>query len=261
MKKVIRIISIKYLWMKPKIFRLHMLQQNDRPSNAPSTCFVFQANTRKTSWSLRTRPPSIDVLHAANMLGRSRDNECRKRCYSAGARGKPLANHFLNVRLTSPQVLGPPCVISRWNHRIGHRPGILRHGALQKVYSRPPRRDECFSWSQLCHSGGQLPNSQIPRHHQNDLRAVITYMSKHSVIANMDMFRGMRCEFLPPYSPDYNPIELAFSAIKADFRHHLPALERGTMTDIQREVLVSIHDSVFSITSEDACGWFRRCGY
>ena len=28
------------------------------------------------------------------------------------------------------------------------------------------------------------------------------------------LFRGMRCEFLPPYSPDYNPIELAFSAMK-----------------------------------------------
>jgi hypothetical protein len=27
--------------------------------------------------------------------------------------------------------------------------------------------------------------------------------------------RGMHYEFLPPYSPDYNPIEEAFSAIKA----------------------------------------------
>src|SRR5580698_4988865 len=30
--------------------------------------------------------------------------------------------------------------------------------------------------------------------------------------------RGMHCEFLPPYSPDYNPIELAFSAMKYHLR-------------------------------------------
>jgi len=71
----------------------------------------------------------------------------------------------------------------------------------------------------------------------------------------------MRCEFLPPYSPDYNPIELAFSAIKADFRHRLPALERDSKTGNELEVLLTIHDSVFSVTSQDARGWFRKCGY
>ena len=32
---------------------------------------------------------------------------------------------------------------------------------------------------------------------------------------SFDCTRGMQCEFLPPYSPDYNPIELAFSKFKA----------------------------------------------
>jgi hypothetical protein len=30
----------------------------------------------------------------------------------------------------------------------------------------------------------------------------------------------MKYLFLPPYSPDFNPIELAFSAIKAWMCHH-----------------------------------------
>jgi len=30
----------------------------------------------------------------------------------------------------------------------------------------------------------------------------------------------MQYEFLPPYSPDYNPIELAFSAIKAHIQRN-----------------------------------------
>lgn len=71
----------------------------------------------------------------------------------------------------------------------------------------------------------------------------------------------MRCEFLSPYSPDYNPLELAFSAIKAEFRHCSPALERTTTTDDEHEVILAIHNSVYSVTSHDAHGWFRRCGY
>ena len=71
----------------------------------------------------------------------------------------------------------------------------------------------------------------------------------------------MRCEFLSPYSPDYNPLELAFSAIKAEFCHCLPALERNVTTENECEVILAIHDSVFSVTSQDAHGWFRKCGY
>lgn len=72
---------------------------------------------------------------------------------------------------------------------------------------------------------------------------------------------GMRCEFLSPYSPDYNPLELAFSAIKAEFHHCLPALECDTTIRNEYEVILTIHNSVFSVTSEDAHGWFRRCSY
>ena len=71
----------------------------------------------------------------------------------------------------------------------------------------------------------------------------------------------MRCEFLPPHSPDYNPIELAFSAIKANFCHQLPALECDTTAGDEIEVIVAIQDSVFSVTSQDAHGWFCKCSY
>ena len=71
----------------------------------------------------------------------------------------------------------------------------------------------------------------------------------------------MRCEFLSPYSPDYNPLKLAFSKIKAEFRHRLPALERDVMASNECEVILAIHDSVFTVTPQDTHGWFRRCGY
>ena len=71
----------------------------------------------------------------------------------------------------------------------------------------------------------------------------------------------MQCEFLSPYSPDYNPLELAFSAIKAEFHHCLPALKRNTTISNECEVILAIHNSVFLVTPQDAHGWFRGCGY
>lgn len=44
---------------------------------------------------------------------------------------------------------------------------------------------------------------------------LFSYINSHTVVS-----RGMRYIFLPLYSPDYNPIELAFSAIKAYIRRH-----------------------------------------
>ena len=71
----------------------------------------------------------------------------------------------------------------------------------------------------------------------------------------------MRCTFLPPYSPEHNTIELAFLAIKTNFHHHLPALEHDTTATDEVQVLVVIQESVFSITAQDAHGWFRKCSY
>lgn len=30
----------------------------------------------------------------------------------------------------------------------------------------------------------------------------------------------MKCEYLPPYSPDFNPIELSFSVLKKALKYH-----------------------------------------
>ena len=64
---------------------------------------------------------------------------------------------------------------------------------------------------------------------------------------------GARVRFLPPYSPDFNPIEKMWSKIKALLRK------------AQARTLHLLHDAVQfafnSITSKDAIGWFNSCGY
>jgi hypothetical protein len=72
----------------------------------------------------------------------------------------------------------------------------------------------------------------------------------------------MKYEFLPPYSPDFNPIELAFSAIKADIRRHGGLFRAATESqDSKAAVLTALHEAVFSVSADDAEGWFCHSGY
>jgi hypothetical protein len=71
----------------------------------------------------------------------------------------------------------------------------------------------------------------------------------------------MRCEFLPPYSPDFNPIELTFSAVKAhlQWNHHRLLAAMGAGGDL--DVYVALHEAVYSVSQDDAEGWFHHCNY
>ncbi len=65
--------------------------------------------------------------------------------------------------------------------------------------------------------------------------------------------RGCKLWFLPAYSPDLNPIEEAFSKVKAHLRKSAARA---------REALVeAMGEALSSITPRDAAGWFADCGY
>ena len=65
--------------------------------------------------------------------------------------------------------------------------------------------------------------------------------------------RGCELVYLPPYSPDFNPIEEAFSKIKRLLRK----VEART-----REALVeAVGAAISAVTVSDARGFFDHCGY
>ena len=65
--------------------------------------------------------------------------------------------------------------------------------------------------------------------------------------------RGCRLLFLPAYSPDFSPIEEAFSKVKTLLRR------QGART---REALQeAIAQALLTVTAQDARGWFTHCGY
>src|SRR5262249_51049482 len=65
--------------------------------------------------------------------------------------------------------------------------------------------------------------------------------------------RGCVLLFLPPDSPDFTPIEQAFSKIKAILR----ALGART----REALLEAMHLAVELITRDDAIAWFAHAGY
>jgi hypothetical protein len=67
-------------------------------------------------------------------------------------------------------------------------------------------------------------------------------------------------KFLPPYSPDYNPIEV-ISAIKAYICRHGNLVCVAMSGHNEIEAYVCLHEAVWSVTPENAEGWFGDCGY
>jgi len=72
----------------------------------------------------------------------------------------------------------------------------------------------------------------------------------------------MRLEFLPPYSPDFNPIELAFSIIKSRLKRDGALFRAASESQAQRaQLLAHLHQVVWSIDSTIACNLYHHTGY
>ena len=65
--------------------------------------------------------------------------------------------------------------------------------------------------------------------------------------------RGCQLLFLPAYSPDFSPIEEAFSKVKATLRR----VGARTHEALQE----AIGQALLTVTTADASGWFTHCGY
>jgi transposase len=65
--------------------------------------------------------------------------------------------------------------------------------------------------------------------------------------------RGARLLYLPPYSPDFNPIERCGSRIKTTLR----AAQARTREALEGAITLALA----TVTEADARGWFKHCGY
>lgn len=64
---------------------------------------------------------------------------------------------------------------------------------------------------------------------------------------------GAQLEYLPPYSPDLNPIELCWSKVKA--------VLRAVKAKTAERLLEAIRDGLLSVTLNDIRAWFKHDRY
>lgn len=64
---------------------------------------------------------------------------------------------------------------------------------------------------------------------------------------------GAQVLWLPPYSPDFSPIELMWSKVKA----YLRKVKARTQEQLEK----AIAEALRTITVSDCRNWFRHCGY
>ncbi|GAA4011614.1 hypothetical protein GCM10022408_25120 [Hymenobacter fastidiosus] len=88
--------------------------------------------------------------------------------------------------------------------------------------------------------GDVLVLDNLPVHHLTGLRQ---WLAK----------RGVEVVFLPPYSPDFSPIEQAWSKLKSKLR-----TGAARSYDALKNAL---YEAIDWITSQDAKNWFDHCGY
>lgn len=102
----------------------------------------------------------------------------------------------------------------------------------------------------LCYVERQL----IPELRPGDV-AIIDNLPAHRVAGVRDALAavGARLMFLPPYSPDLSPVESCGAKVKEAIRGEAP---RTTAA-----VYEAMGLALRSVTSKDAHGWFKRCGY
>ena len=90
---------------------------------------------------------------------------------------------------------------------------------------------------------------------RSDDVVIMDNLSSHKRLRVRELIEsaGARLVFLPPYSPDLNPIELIFAKVKQSLR---------SLACRTRDALWSAMQSVLDkVTSDDAANCYKHCGY
>jgi len=94
----------------------------------------------------------------------------------------------------------------------------------------------------------------VPSLRKGDI-VILDNLSAHKDKSALRMIEeaGAQARFLPPYSPDLNPIEKMWSKVKQ--------LLRGAKARTQDSLHTAIGAALGCVTETDALGWLASCGY
>ena len=94
-----------------------------------------------------------------------------------------------------------------------------------------------------------------PKLKAGEVVVVMDNLSAHKVKGVRELIAASGAEllYLPPYSPDFNPIEKAWSKLKQ--------LLRDAKARTAEALQQAIAEALKAITADNAAAWFRHCGY
>jgi len=101
---------------------------------------------------------------------------------------------------------------------------------------------------------GYIQHCVVPTLQPGDI-LFMDNLSAHKVAGLEELIRscGAHLIYLPPYSPDFNPIEWAWSKVKTFLRR----IKARTFPDL----IEALKQALLAITPQDIHGWFAHCGY
>jgi len=84
---------------------------------------------------------------------------------------------------------------------------------------------------------------------------VMDNLSPHKTVGVQESIEaaGATVRYLPPYSPDFNPIEFMWSKVK----QHL----RSAAARTHGQLVIAVGDAMRAVTPDDCRGFFAGCGY
>lgn len=94
----------------------------------------------------------------------------------------------------------------------------------------------------------------LPALHPDDV-VVMDNLSTHKTEAIGELFTRYRTRllYLPPYSPDLNPIENMWAKVKTKIRQSAARTLHALM--------YAMAEALDTVTGEDCCGYFKNAGY
>lgn len=137
-------------------------------------------------------------------------------------------------------------VPKNWGDSVTLCAGIGLRGVVAPLYLHGSMTGEYFE--------AYVEQFLVPELRADDI-VVMDNLSVHKMVAVRALIEaaGAKLLFLPPYSPDFSPIEPAWSKVKA--------LLRRSAARTYDALLEAVEQALRAITPADACGWFGLCGY
>jgi len=171
-----------------------------------------------------------EVISKFKFLDEAGSNLAMTRAYGRGGRGRRVIE-------TVPQNYGENITMLAALSVTGVEAAMTINGAVDGIVFK------VYVAQILCPTltaGDVVVMDNLPAHKVAGIRQLIEE-------------RGAKLIYLPPYSPDLNPIEKCWSKIKT----YLRKAKARTREELEK----ALHEALLLVTKEDAQGWFKSCGY